>query len=89
MVAEEQPLRDSGSAAGILPVTLLSFGLVNIDYRDQKGKRSTRAIEAYSLRRSRAGDVLLMAVRADDGHPKPRTTICILVLSPPRERPIA
>ena len=41
--------------------------LVNIDYRDQKGKRSTRDIEAYSLRRSRAGDVLLMAVRADSG----------------------
>lgn len=44
--------------------------LVNIDYRDQKGKRSTRAIEAYSLRRSRAGDVLLMAVRAEDGEPR-------------------
>jgi WYL domain-containing protein len=44
--------------------------LVNIDYRDQKGKRSTRAIEAYSLRRSRAGDVLLMAVRAEDGQPR-------------------
>lgn len=41
--------------------------LVNIDYRDKQGKRSTRAIEAYSLRRSRAGDVLLMAVRADSG----------------------
>jgi hypothetical protein len=44
--------------------------LVNIDYRDQKGNRSTRAIEAYSLRRSRAGDVLLMAVRAEDGQPR-------------------
>ena len=41
--------------------------LVEIDYRDQKGVRSTRAIEAYSLRRSKAGDVLLMAVRADNG----------------------
>jgi predicted nucleotidyltransferase component of viral defense system len=41
--------------------------LVNLDYRDQQGKRSTRAIEAYSLRRSRAGDVLLMAARADNG----------------------
>ena len=38
--------------------------LVKIDYRDKQGKRSTRAIEAYSLRRSQAGDVLLMAVRA-------------------------
>jgi predicted nucleotidyltransferase component of viral defense system len=44
--------------------------LVNIDYRDQKGNRFTRAIEAYSLRRSKAGDVLLMAVRAEDGQPR-------------------
>ena len=44
--------------------------LVNIDYRDQKGTRSTRPIEAYSLRRSRGGDVLLMAVRAEDGQPR-------------------
>jgi predicted DNA-binding transcriptional regulator YafY len=44
--------------------------LVNIDYRDQTGKRSTRDIEAYSLRRSRAGDVLLMAIRADNGQPR-------------------
>jgi predicted nucleotidyltransferase component of viral defense system len=44
--------------------------LVNLDYRDQQGKRSTREIEAYSLRRSRAGDVLLMAVRADNGQPR-------------------
>jgi predicted nucleotidyltransferase component of viral defense system len=41
--------------------------LVEIDYRDKEGHRSTRAIEAYSLRRSQAGDVLLMAVRADNG----------------------
>jgi len=41
--------------------------LVEIDYRDKEGNRSTRSIEAYSLRRSRAGDVLLMAVRSDNG----------------------
>jgi hypothetical protein len=41
--------------------------LVEIDYRDKQGKRSTRAVEPYSLRRSQAGDVLLMAVRAHDG----------------------
>jgi predicted nucleotidyltransferase component of viral defense system/transposase-like protein len=41
--------------------------VVELDYRDKEGRRSTRAIEAYSLRRSQAGDVLLMAVRADDG----------------------
>lgn len=44
--------------------------LINLDYRDQQGTRSTRAIEAYSLRRSRAGDILLMAVRADNGQPR-------------------
>jgi predicted nucleotidyltransferase component of viral defense system len=41
--------------------------LVEIDYRDKVGNHSTRAIEAYSLRRTQAGDVLLMAVRADNG----------------------
>jgi predicted nucleotidyltransferase component of viral defense system len=41
--------------------------LVEIDYRDKQGVRSTRAIEAYSLRRSQEGNVLLMAVRADNG----------------------
>ncbi len=41
--------------------------LVEIDYVDKQGLRSTRAIEAYSLRRSKAGDILLMAVRAEDG----------------------
>jgi predicted nucleotidyltransferase component of viral defense system len=41
--------------------------LVEIDYQDKQGNRSTRAIEAYSLRRSEAGDMRLMAVRADDG----------------------
>ena len=44
--------------------------LVEIDYCDKQGNRSVRAIEAYSLRRSRAGDVLLMAVRADNGQPR-------------------
>jgi hypothetical protein len=44
--------------------------LVEIDYRDKEGNRSTRAIEAYSLRRSQAGDVRLMAVRADSGEPR-------------------
>jgi predicted nucleotidyltransferase component of viral defense system len=44
--------------------------LVEIDYRDKQGNRSTRSIEAYSLRRTQAGDVLLMAVRADSGQPR-------------------
>ena len=41
--------------------------LVELDYRDKEGKRSTRLVEAYSLRRTRAGDVMLMANRADNG----------------------
>ena len=56
--------------------------LVEIDYRDKKGVRSTRAIEAYSLRRSDAGDVLLMAVRAEDGQPRSYLVNSILGVSP-------
>ena len=56
--------------------------LVEIDYRDQKGNRSTRPIEAYSLRRSKAGDVLLMAVRADDGQPRSYLANSILGVTP-------
>ncbi len=43
---------------------------MEIDYRDQEGRRSWRAIEAYSFRRTQAGDVLLMAVRADNAQPR-------------------
>jgi hypothetical protein len=55
--------------------------LVNIDDRDKQGNRLTRAIEAYSLRRSRAGDVLLMAVRAEDGQPRSYLVNSILGVS--------
>ncbi len=42
---------------------------VDIDYRDEAGKRSTRRIEPYSLRRTQAGGVSLHAERADgSGH---------------------
>jgi predicted nucleotidyltransferase component of viral defense system len=56
--------------------------LVEIDYRDKKGVRSKRSIEAYSLRRSQAGDVLLMAVRADNGQPRSYLVSSILGVSP-------
>src|SRR5208282_2727825 len=56
--------------------------LVNIDYRDKQGNRSTRAIEAYSLRRSRAGDILLMAVRAEDGQARSYLVDSILGVTP-------
>jgi predicted nucleotidyltransferase component of viral defense system len=44
--------------------------IVDLDYRDMNGRRSTRSIEAYSLRRSQAGHILLMAVREQDGEPR-------------------
>jgi predicted nucleotidyltransferase component of viral defense system len=43
--------------------------LVELDYRDRKGVRSTRLIEPYSLRRAQNGTVFLHAERADGrGH---------------------
>jgi predicted DNA-binding transcriptional regulator YafY len=56
--------------------------LVEIDYRDKKGVRSTRAIEAYSLRRSKAGEVLLMAVRTTDGKDRSYLVDSILGVTP-------
>jgi hypothetical protein len=56
--------------------------LVEIDYGDKKGVRSKRAIEAYSLRRSQAGDVLLMAARADSGEARSYLVSNILGVSP-------
>ena len=56
--------------------------LVEIVYRDKQGNRSTRAIEAYSLRRSLAGDVLLMAARADNGQPRGYLVSSILGAKP-------
>jgi predicted nucleotidyltransferase component of viral defense system len=42
---------------------------VDLDYRDEDGRRSTRRIEPYSLRRTQAGEVVLHAERADgSGH---------------------
>lgn len=40
---------------------------VDLEYRDEQGRHGNRVIEPYSLRRTQAGDVLLMAVRADSG----------------------
>ncbi len=56
--------------------------LVEIDYRDKKGVRSTRAVEAYSLRRSQTGDILLMAARADSGQARSYLISNILGVSP-------
>jgi hypothetical protein len=56
--------------------------LVEIDYRDKQGRRSTRSIEAYSLRRTQAGEVLLMAVRADSGQSRSYIVNNILGVNP-------
>lgn len=40
---------------------------VNLDYTTNDGKRSNRVIEPYSLRQAQNGNILLFAVRADDG----------------------
>jgi predicted nucleotidyltransferase component of viral defense system len=40
---------------------------VDLDYMTQDGQRNVRRIEPYSLRQSRAGNILLYAVRSVDG----------------------
>ena len=40
---------------------------VDLDYRDEDGRTGIRTIEPYSLRRTKAGDLLLYAVRSQDG----------------------
>ena len=40
---------------------------IDLEYHDEQGRHGNRVIEPYSLRRTQAGDVLLMAVRADSG----------------------
>lgn len=40
---------------------------VELEYQDERGNRDIRVIEPYSLRRTSAGNLLLMAVKADTG----------------------
>ena len=40
---------------------------VDLDYTDNSGRRSNRIIEPYSLRQAQNGNILLYAVRAEDG----------------------
>ena len=44
--------------------------VVELDYVDKAGNFTNRPIEAYSLRRSQAGDIRLMAAQAVDGQPR-------------------
>jgi hypothetical protein len=39
--------------------------LIELDYRDEQGRRDTRAIEPYSLRRTKDGNIILCAVNAE------------------------
>jgi hypothetical protein len=59
-------------AAARAPMEIVRFSAgnhlcVELYYEDEQGRRDTRTIEPYSLRRTQAGNVLLYAVRADDG----------------------
>ena len=61
--------RSLGASA---PLEIIRFAAANrlcveLDYRDERGRRSTRTIEPYSLRRSSAGNLLLFAVKAESG----------------------
>jgi predicted nucleotidyltransferase component of viral defense system len=40
---------------------------VELDYIDEQGRRGSRVVEPYSLRRTQAGHIVLHAVRADSG----------------------
>ena len=61
--------RSFGTSA---PLEVVRFAAANhlcveLNYRDERGRQSTRTIEPYSLRRSSVGNLLLFAVKADTG----------------------
>jgi predicted nucleotidyltransferase component of viral defense system len=75
ILVRERVINFPGSSRGQSFIEMVRFAaanrlLVEIDYRDKEGNRSVRTVEAYSLRRSQAGDIRLMAVRADNGQPR-------------------
>ena len=54
------------------PLEIIHFAAANrlcveLDYQDEDGRRSARTIEPYSLRRTKVGELLLYAVRSQDG----------------------
>lgn len=54
------------------PLEIVRFAAANrlcieLDYQNEQGRRDVRVIEPYSLRRSSAGNLLLMAAKADTG----------------------
>jgi hypothetical protein len=59
-----------GMASGA-PLEVIRFAASNrlrveLDYLDERGRRSVRIIEPYSLRRTQSGDIVLHAIRADN-----------------------
>lgn len=60
--------------ASTAPIEVIRFAASNrlcveLDYLDERGRRGTRVIEPYSMRRTQAGDIVLHALRADgSGH---------------------
>ncbi len=57
----------SGSSLEIIRFSSGNRLCIDLDYTDNEGHRRSRVIEPYSLRRAANGNVLLYAVRADDG----------------------
>jgi hypothetical protein len=57
----------SGSSLEIIRFAAGNRLCVDLDYTDNSGRRSSRIIEPYSLRRARNGNISLYAVRAEDG----------------------
>jgi predicted DNA-binding transcriptional regulator YafY len=43
---------------------------VDLDYVDENGRRSTRTIEPYSLRRNKEGQARIFAIRSENGQPR-------------------
>lgn len=57
----------SGRSLEIIRFAASNRLCIELDYTDNSGRRSTRIIEPYSLRRAGNGNILLYAVRADNG----------------------
>jgi predicted nucleotidyltransferase component of viral defense system len=66
-------MASSWRAQGVTaPLEIIRFAAANrlcveLDYQDEQGRLGTRLIEPYSLRRTKAGELLLYAVRSEDG----------------------
>lgn len=71
-IIRERPGRGLTVRHGAQHIEVIRFAAANrlcveLDYMDEKGRRSTRVIEPYSLRKTQDGEIILHAIRADDG----------------------